>query len=63
MILTRRHLATHQWVARNYLTGSFVFDLCTSIPISFVELSLKLACDEAAAGDTSIDGSQLLAEC
>lgn len=37
-----------KWVANNYLCGSFLFDLCTSIPVSFVELSVKVACEAAA---------------
>jgi hypothetical protein len=29
--------------------GAFAFDVFTSIPVSFVELSVKMACDRAAA--------------
>ena len=33
-----------RWVAKKYLTGSFLFDLLTSIPVSFIEFSIARAC-------------------
>jgi hypothetical protein len=40
-----------KWVAWNYATSSFPFDLCTSIPVSFVELAIQAACSAATPGD------------
>ena len=54
-----------RWVAWNYLKGSFFFDVFTSIPVSFVELSVKFSCEAAAASgqganaDSAIDPTQL----
>ena len=52
----------YKWVARNYLCGSFVFDVCTSIPVSFLEFSVKFACEAAASSgnsESAIDGTQV----
>ena len=54
-----------RWVAWNYLKGSFFFDVFTSIPVSFVELSVKFSCEAAAVSgqganaDSAIDPTQL----
>ena len=53
-----------RWVAKFYLQGSFLFDFCTSIPVSFVELAFEAQCaaaaNDAAVGiDDVIDPSQL----
>ena len=50
------------WVTKRYLTtGSFFFDICTSIPVSFVELSISFACANADGDNSrvSIDSTQL----
>lgn len=33
-----------RWVARRYLATSFIFDLGTSIPVSYIELAANAAC-------------------
>ena len=40
----------HWQVAREYFRGSFMFDLCTSIPVSFFELKAQAVCDIVDAG-------------
>ena len=51
------------WVAKRYVTGAFAFDLITSIPVSYVELEVQIACARAAAGGegtgVEIDPQQL----
>ena len=51
------------WVAKQYVTGAFVFDLITSIPVSYIELQVQIACARLAAGGdgtgVGIDPQQL----
>jgi hypothetical protein len=52
-----------KWVAQNYVTGNMAFDVFTSIPVSYVELSIQDACATAAAAGAEsgagIDPGQL----
>ena len=46
-------------VAKAYLQGSFLFDVVTSFPVSFFELSVQAACAGARQGDPDVGGAQL----
>jgi hypothetical protein len=61
VILNGEYLDTWKSVAVSYFKGMFVFDVVTSVPVSFFELVSKLECDRAmAAGEgSSSSGSQL----
>jgi hypothetical protein len=52
-----------QFVARHYATSTLVFDLVTSIPVSFVELSIAFECrasgQKSGDHDLAVDGTQL----
>ena len=41
------------WVAVNYLSTGFLFDVCTSAPVSFVELSIRRQCAARAGVDAA----------
>jgi len=38
------------FVAKNYLSGSFAFDVSTSIPVSYIELMANAACSQLEGG-------------
>ena len=59
-----KYMDEWRWVAKHYLKTSFLFDLCTSIPISYVELSVANVCaavesSGAAGAEMAIDSTQV----
>ena len=42
-------------VARKYVSGGFVFDIATSIPVSFVEISIVRQCQEMSMNGLSME--------
>ena len=57
-----KYIDDWRWVAKNYLTGSFLFDVCTSVPISYLELSVANVCADIASGvggEVTIESTQL----
>jgi hypothetical protein len=52
-----------KWVAKNYLKNNFIFDMFTSIPVSYVELTIATQCQHAAAsgqsGNEAVGSTQL----
>ena len=47
-----------KWIAWNYVTSGFVFDLATSVPVSFIEMSILNAC-KTHSDAIKIDASEL----
>ena len=37
----------YKWVVRHYVSGGFLFDVATSIPVSYIELIANAACSQA----------------
>jgi len=67
VFLQAQYIDDFHWVARKYVTsGGLPFDLFTSIPVSFVEVSVKMACDAVggsagneSAGETDSESFEL----
>jgi len=59
VIFRGKYYDDRMWVAKHYIMGSFAFDILTSIPVSFVELTVANACAGGNNPAAGIDSSQL----
>jgi hypothetical protein len=51
-----QYIDDYKWVAKSYVrSGGLLFDMCTSIPVSFVELSVAIACEAALAENQEME--------
>ena len=59
-VITRgEYYDSHVYVTKNYLCGFFLFDVLTSVPVSFVEHYVAQLCAESAGADAPLAAGEM----